>query len=83
MAGQLDGDINADKLHVASTSIINGEIAAQSVTIDCRVLGAIVADRAFLLATAHFKGQFYCQDVAADNGAHFNAKFTKEPVTNG
>ena len=83
MAGQLDGDVNADTLHVASTAIITGEITAQSVTIDGRVLGSIVADKVFLSATAHFEGQLNCQDVAVDDGAHVNAKFTKEPVTNG
>jgi cytoskeletal protein CcmA (bactofilin family) len=44
MAGQLDGDVNADTLHVASTAIITGEITAQSLTIDGRVLGSMVAD---------------------------------------
>ena len=83
MAGQLDGDVNADTLHVASTAIITGEITAQSVTIDGRVLGSIVADKVFLSATSHFEGQLYCQDVAIDAGAHVNAKFTKEPVTYG
>ena len=83
MAGQLDGDVNADKLHVASTAIITGEITAQSLTIDGRVLGSIVADKVFLSATAHFEGQLYCQDVAVDDGACVNSKFTKEPVTNG
>ncbi|MDB4599874.1 polymer-forming cytoskeletal protein [Alphaproteobacteria bacterium] len=83
MAGQLDGDVNADKLYVASTAIITGEITAQSLTIDGRVLGSIVADKVFLSATAHFEGQLYCQDVAVDDGAYVNAKFTKEPVTNG
>ena len=83
IAGQLDGDVNADKLHVASTAIITGEITAQSVTIDGRVLGSIVADKVFLSATSHFEGQLYCQDVAVDAGAHVNAKFTKEQVTNG
>ena len=83
MAGQLDGDVNADKLHVARTVIITGEITAQSVSIDARVLGSVVADEVFLSATAHFEGQLYCQDVAVDDGAHVNAKFTKEPVTNG
>ena len=83
MAGQLDGDVNADTLHVASTAIITGEITAQSLTIDGRVLGSIVADKVFLSATAHFEGQLYCQDVAVDDGAYVNAKFTKEPVTNG
>ena len=83
VAGQLDGEINADTLHIASTAIITGEVAAKSVTIDGRVLGSIVADKVFLSATAHFEGQLYCQDVAVDDGAYVNAKFTKEPVTNG
>ena len=83
MAGQLDGDINADTLHIASTAIITGDVTAQSVTIDGRVLGSIVADKVFLSATAHFEGQLHCQDVAVDNGAYVDAKFTKEPVTNG
>ena len=83
IAGQLDGDVNADTLHLASTAIITGEITAQSLTIDGRVLGSIVASKVFLSATAHFEGQLYCQDVAVDDGAHVNAKFTKEPVTNG
>ena len=83
MAGQLDGDVNADTLHVASTAIITGEITAQSLTIDGRVLGSMVPDKVFLSATAHFEGQLYCSDVAVDDGAYVNAKFTKEPVTNG
>ena len=83
MAGQLDGDINANTLHVASTAIIAGEIAAQSGTIDGRALGGIVADKIFLSATAHFEGQLHCQGVAVDDGAHVNAKLTKEPVANG
>ena len=83
IAGQLDGDVNADKLHVASTAIITGEITAQSVTIDGRVLGSIVADKVFLSATSYFEGQLYCQDVAVDDAAYVHAKFTKEPVTNG
>ena len=83
MAGQLDGDINADTLHVVSTAIITGEITAQSVSIDGRVLGSIVADKVFLSATAHFEGQLRFRDVAVDDGAHVNAKFNKEPMTNG
>ena len=83
MAGELDGDINADTLHVASTAIITGDVTAQSVTIDGRVLGSIVADKLYLSATAHFEGQLHCQGVTVDDGAYIDAKFTKEPVTNG
>ena len=56
MAGQLDGDINADTLHVASTAIITGEITAQSVTIDGRFLGSIVADKVFYRQQRSLKG---------------------------
>ena len=83
LAGQLDGDIDADTLHVASSAIITGDITAESVTIDGRVLGSIVANKVFISASAHFEGQMHCRDVAVDDGAHVNAKFTKEPVTNG
>ena len=44
-AGQHDGDINTDIVQVASTAIITEENAAQSVTVDGRVLGSIVADK--------------------------------------
>ena len=83
MAGQLDGNLNANTIHVASAAIIAGEITAQSVIIDGRVLGSIFADKVFLSATAYFEGQLHCQYVVVDDGAHVNAKFTKEPVTNG
>jgi cytoskeletal protein CcmA (bactofilin family) len=83
MAGQLDGEINADTLHIASTAIITGEVAAKSVTIDGRVLGSIVADKVFLSATAHFEGQLHCKGIAIGNGAYVDAKFTQEPAING
>ena len=83
MAGHLDGDIKADKLHIVSTAIIIGDVTAQSVTIDGRVIGSIVADKVYLSETAHFEGQLNCQGIAIDNGAYVDAKFTKELVTNG
>ena len=83
VAEQLDGDVHADTLYVVSMAIISGEITAQSLTIDGRVLGSIVADQVFLSATAHFEGQLHCQDVAVEDGAHVNAEFITELVTNG
>ena len=83
MAGQLDGDIKADKLHIVSTAVVIGDVTAQCVTIDGRVIGSIVADEVFLSATAHFEGQLNCRGVAIDNGAYVDAKFTKELLTNG
>ena len=83
MAEQLDGDIGADALHVASNAIVIGEVAAQSLTIDGRVLGSIVADKVFMATTTDFEEQMHCRDFAVDDGVHANEKFTKEPMTNG
>ena len=83
IAGQLDGDIKAGELHIASTAIVSGDVTAQNVTIDGRVHGVIVADEVYLSATAHFEGQLNCHGIAIDNGAYVDAKFIKEPVTNG
>jgi len=83
MAGQLDGDIKAGELHIASTAIVSGDVTAQNVTIDGRVYGVIVADAVYVSATAHFEGQLNCHGIAIDNGAYVDAKFIKETVTNG
>ena len=83
MAGQLDDDIKAGKLHIASTAIVSGDVTAQNVTIDGRVHGVIVAHEVYLSATAHFEGQLNCHSIAIGNGACVGAKFAKEPVTNG
>jgi len=83
MEGQLDGDIKAGELHIASTAIVSGDVTAQNVTIDGRVYGVIVADAVYLSATAHFEGQLNCHGIAIDNGAYVDAKFIKETVTNG
>ena len=56
MAGQLDGDVNADTLHLASTGITTGEITAQSLTIDGRVLRSIVAGKVFYRQRRILKG---------------------------
>jgi cytoskeletal protein CcmA (bactofilin family) len=54
MAGQLDGGINADTLHFASSAIITGEITAQIVIIDGKILGSIVANKVFFIGNDAF-----------------------------
>ena len=83
MAGQLDGDINADTLHVASTAIITGEISAQSITIDGRVLGSIVAGNVFYWQRRILKGSCPVRTLPLMTVQMLTQKFTKEPVTNG
>jgi cytoskeletal protein CcmA (bactofilin family) len=54
IAGQLDGNVNADKLYAVLTAIITGEITSQGVMIDGRVLGGIVADKVFFIGNGAF-----------------------------
>ena len=83
LAGQLDGAIKADTTHSVSTAIIAGEAAAQSVTIDSKVLGSFVANKVYVSVTEYFEGQLHCQNFATDGDACVDAKFIKVPVTNG
>lgn len=81
VAPQNLSQINED-VRIRGTIIVS-EPLVMAGQLDDKVLGSIVAGNVFLSATAHFEGQLYCQDVAIDDGAYVNAKFTKEPVTNG
>ena len=83
MAGQLDGDIKADTLHLLLKAIIAKEVTGQSVTIDGTVLESAVTDKAYLSANEYFEGPLQGLNFAIDNGAYVDARFTKVPAING
>ena len=83
MAGQIDGNIEAEVLHVTSTAVVIGDIMAQNIVIDGKVTGNIIAEKAHLTAGARFMGKMQCQGIRIDNGAYIDAKFSKEAGTDG
>lgn len=83
MAGQIDGNIEAEVLHVTSTAVVTGDITAQNIVIDGKVTGNIIAEKAHLTTGAQFMGKMQCQGIRIDNGAYIDAKFSKEAGTDG
>ena len=83
MAGQIDGNIEAEILHITSTAVVIGDITAKNVVVDGKVTGNIVAEKVHLTAQAQVKGQIQCQGIMIDNGAYIDAKFSKEAGTHG
>ena len=83
MAGQIDGNIEAEVLHVTSTAVVIGDITAQNIVIDGKVAGNIIAEKVHLTTEAWFKGKMQCQGIRIDNGAYIDAKFSKEAGTDG
>ncbi|MDC1382772.1 polymer-forming cytoskeletal protein [Candidatus Puniceispirillum sp.] len=83
MSGQLDGNIDAVSMHIASTGVINGDIKADNLKIDGTVIGNIVAEQLHLSASGCLKGEVRCRSVVIDEGANVEAKFIKELNVNG
>ena len=83
MLGQLDGNVDAVSIHVASTGVVNGDIKANNIKVDGTVIGNIVADQLHLSASGHLKGEVRCKGIIIDEGANVEAKFIKERSVNG
>jgi cytoskeletal protein CcmA (bactofilin family) len=83
MSGQLDGNVDATSIHIASTGVINGDIKAESLKIDGTVTGNIVTEKLHLSSSSQLKGEVRCKGVVIDEGADVEAKFIKEPSLNG
>ena len=81
--GQIDGNIDAVSVHIKSTATVDGDINAQSVTVDGTVIGIITADKVYLSASATLNGEVRSKAIEIEEGATIEAKFTKERELNG
>ena len=82
-AGELEGNIEADTVHLLVTAKVNGDIKANSVVVDGTVTGKIIAKKVRLSETAIFKGALASKGIVIDEGAEITASFTKEIEVNG
>ena len=82
-AGQLEGTIECDNLHILPGGILSGDIKAKSVTIDGVMVGSVKADTVQLAKHADFNGELCCGGIAIDEGAKIEASVSKGKVKNG
>ena len=83
LSGQIDGNIDADSVHIKSTATVNGDINALEVTVDGIVSGIVTADKVHLSASAILNGEVRSKGIEIDEGATIEAKFTKGQELNG
>lgn len=83
--GTIEGDIRAHQLTVGESAIIRGEIVADEVIVNGRVVGRVRGLKVRLSATARVEGDIVHKTIAIESGAHFEGSVQRQedPLGNG
>lgn len=82
--GNLQGDIKAHLLTVGESATIKGEVIADDVVVNGRVVGCVRGLKVRLTATARVEGDVIHKTIAIESGAHFegSVKRADDPLNN-
>jgi cytoskeletal protein CcmA (bactofilin family) len=82
--GVLEGDIKAHLLTVGETATIKGEVIADDVVVNGRVIGCVRGLKVRLTSTARVEGDVIHKTIAIESGAHFegSVKRNDDPLNN-
>ena len=83
--GVVEGDIRAHQLTVGETATIRGEIVADEIIVNGRVVGRVRGLKVRLSATARVEGDIVHKTIAIESGAHFEGSVQRQedPLGNG
>ncbi|ARE42030.1 Integral membrane protein CcmA involved in cell shape determination [Rhodovulum sp. P5] len=83
--GNIDGDIQAHLLTVGEAAIIKGEVVADDVVINGRVIGRVRGLKVRLTSTARVEGDIIHKTIAIESGAHFEGSVQRQddPLNTG
>ena len=76
--GTVEGDIRAHLLTIGESSTINGEVIADDVVINGRVIGRVRGLKVRLTATARVEGDIIHKTIAIESGAHFEGSVQRQ-----
>ncbi|MGI9387876.1 MAG: bactofilin family protein, partial [Methyloligellaceae bacterium] len=62
--GEIEGDIECAALTVGETAKITGNVIAEDVTVQGKVMGSVRGSRVSLQSTSHMEGDVYHQQLA-------------------
>mgnify|MGYP001274829120 CR=1 FL=1 len=82
--GTLEGDIKAQLLTVGESATVKGEVVADDVVVNGRVVGCVRGLKVRLTATARVEGDVIHKTIAIESGAHFegSVKRDDDPLNN-
>ncbi|MCI5039613.1 MAG: polymer-forming cytoskeletal protein, partial [Donghicola eburneus] len=69
--GTVDGDIRAHLLTVGETATIKGEVVADDVVVNGRIVGRVRGLKGRLTSSARGEGDIIPKTIAIESGAHF------------
>jgi cytoskeletal protein CcmA (bactofilin family) len=83
--GTVEGDIRAHLLTVGETATIRGEIVADDIVVNGRVVGRVCGLKVRLTSTARVEGDIIHKTIAIESGAHFEGSVQRQedPLANG
>lgn len=83
--GVVEGDIRAHLLTVGESATIRGEIVADDIVINGRVIGRVRGLKVRLTSTARVEGDIIHKTIAIESGAHFEGSVQRQedPIAAG
>lgn len=83
--GTVEGDIRAHLLTVGESATIKGELIADDVVVNGRIVGRVRGLKVRLTATARVEGDIIHKTIAIESGAHFEGSVQRQddPLNSG
>lgn len=83
--GVIEGDIRAHLLTVGEGATIKGEVVADDVVINGRIIGRVRGLKVRLTSTARVEGDIIHKTIAIESGAHFEGSVQRQddPLSTG
>ena len=83
--GTVEGDIRAHLLTIGEGATVKGEVVADDVVVNGRVIGRVRGLKVRLTATARVEGDIIHKTIAIESGAHFEGSVQRQedPLANG
>jgi cytoskeletal protein CcmA (bactofilin family) len=76
--GVVDGDIRAHLLTVGEGATVKGEIVADDVVVNGRIIGRVRGLKVRLTSTARVEGDIIHKTIAIESGAHFEGSVQRQ-----
>jgi cytoskeletal protein CcmA (bactofilin family) len=76
--GTVEGDIRAAHLTVGETATIRGEVVADEVVVNGRVVGRLRGLKVHLTSSARVEGDIVHKTIAIESGAHFEGSVQRQ-----
>ncbi len=76
--GTVEGDIRAHLLTIGESATIKGEVVADDVVINGRIVGRVRGLKVRLTATARVEGDIIHKTIAFESGAHFEGSVQRQ-----